>query len=103
MSVGSCVRFKTSQTKPMPHCLKLAHWGSPRKRRVAFLQARKKVDLVGKSIFHFGSHRKGGGCDFLLPVANVKFHSELKVLIDGNVVVGYCHNKVGLGRCCLHA
>ena len=59
-----------------------------------WLQTSKKVDLVGKAIFHFGSHKKGGGCDFYIPVQNVKFHSELKVLPDGNVIIAYCHNRV---------
>lgn len=59
------------------------------------VQTNRTVDLVGKAIFHFGSHKKGGGCDFLVPLQNVKFHSELKVLADGNVVLSYCHRKVG--------
>ena len=59
------------------------------------VQTNRTTDLVGKAIFHFGSHKKGGGCDFLVPLQNVKFHSELKVLADGNVVLSYCHRKVG--------
>ena len=35
--------------------------------------------LTGKPIFLFGGHAKGGGCDWMLPVTNLKFHSRLMV------------------------
>ena len=33
--------------------------------------------LVGKKRFLFGSHTKGGGCDFMLNLKGIKFHSEI--------------------------
>ena len=33
--------------------------------------------LVGKKRFLFGSHSKGGGCDFTFQIKGVKFHSEI--------------------------
>ena len=35
--------------------------------------------LTGRQIFLFGGHAKGGGCDWILPVTNIKFHSRLVV------------------------
>lgn len=57
------------------------------------LKSGKKVDLVGKEIFHLGAHTKGGGCDFIIPLPSVKFHSEIRTLPDGNVTLSYCNKK----------
>ena len=51
------------------------------------------MDLTGKEVFHLGTHTKGGGCDFLVPTPNIKFHSALKVAHDGSVTITYCHPK----------
>ncbi len=55
------------------------------------MQTGKKVDLVGKEIFHFGAHTKGGGCDFIIPLEALKFHSQIRVLQDRSATLSYCH------------
>ena len=35
--------------------------------------------LDDKSFYIFGGHAKGGGCDWMLPVKLLKFHSRLMV------------------------
>lgn len=58
------------------------------------MQTGDHVNLVGKQRFHFGAHTKGGGCDFMIPVANIKFHSVLRVHADGMVTLNYCSRRV---------
>ena len=60
------------------------------------LQSGRRVNLQGKLIFQIGCHDKGGGCDFLLPLANVKFHSQLRVQTDGKVTISYSNRNVSI-------
>lgn len=54
------------------------------------VQTGESRELSGKNHFHFGAHAKGGGCDFMIPVVNIKFHSRLRVAEDGTVCMQYC-------------
>jgi hypothetical protein len=51
-------------------------------------------DLVGKPIFNFGPHKKGGGCDFYVPIERIKFHSQLVVHPSGRITIGFCNAQV---------
>ena len=57
--------------------------------------------LTGRHIFLFGGHAKGGGCDWILPVTNIKFHSRLVVTPASGwtgyrVTLAYFCKQVGL-------
>lgn len=46
--------------------------------------------LVGKDHWHFGTHTRGGGCDFPVSISGVKFHSKLVVNAD-KLVLSFLH------------
>ncbi|QDZ17866.1 hypothetical protein HOP50_01g03720 [Chloropicon primus] len=52
--------------------------------------------LVGKKRFLFGSHTKGGGCDFVLNLKGVKFHSEIVAESPGKY---YIRCNAGGSKC----
>ena len=47
---------------------------------------------MGKAAFNLGAHKKGGGCDFLLPVERLKFHSQLAVHPSSRVTIAYANS-----------
>lgn len=48
-------------------------------------------DLVGKSVFTFGTQKKG---DFYVPADRIKVHSQLTVHPSGRITIGFCNAQV---------
>ncbi|CAL8466728.1 g6264 [Coccomyxa elongata] len=45
-------------------------------------------DLIGKSVFTFGTQKKG---DFYVPADRIKVHSQLTVHPSGRITIGFCN------------
>ncbi len=50
-------------------------------------QTHSPLMLAGKKRFLFGSHTKGGGCDFIMNLKGVKFHTEITAESPGKYVI----------------
>lgn len=48
---------------------------------------------MGKPYYYFGSHDKGGGCDFILPNLKNKLHTRIKINHEGIISMEYALNS----------
>lgn len=48
---------------------------------------------MGKPFYYFGSHDKGGGCDFILPTLKNKLHTRIRINHEGVISMEYALNS----------
>lgn len=48
---------------------------------------------MGKPYYYFGSHEKGGGCDWVLPELKNKMHTRIRIDYNGIVIIEYALNS----------
>ena len=49
--------------------------------------------LRGKSVWHIGPKQKGGGCDFMVDLEHLNFHSLITLQPAGLVALAYSCNQ----------